>query len=438
MVERAPAPRPGGQAVDLRGAGRTVVERMGVLDRIRELSLDQRGLAVVNTGAACGARMPADLFGGEGIVSEIEILRGDLGQVLYEASRPGTEYLFDDTITGLDQDGTGVTVTFEKSAPRRFGLVIGADGLHSVVRGRWPSGPSAACVQPIGCYTAWFTAPAGIDLDGWFLMHRAPGGRVVSARPGRRPGEIKAGFSFRSAPVDYDRRDIAGQQDLLARRFAGVGWEAPRLLAAMRAAPDFFFDSMGQVRLDHWSAGRTALVGDAGYCPTPLTGLGTSLALVGAYVLAGELAAARGDHRTAFARYEEVIRSYVTQSQKLPPGGASGYAPGSRHRCRAQQRVDGPDEPVAGPAPAGQAVRQGRRHRPAGLRDRRDGRGGRGRIRAWRWPRRWAHRGPSPVTARARPTSWSSRSAVWSPGCSTWPGTAGRRRGPGSRRGTRS
>jgi 2-polyprenyl-6-methoxyphenol hydroxylase-like FAD-dependent oxidoreductase len=249
--------------------------------------------------------------------------------VLYEASRPGTEYLFDDTITGLDQDGTGVTVTFEKSAPRRFGLVVGADGLHSVVRSL-AFGPEPACVQPIGCYTAWFTAPAGIDLDGWFLMHRAPGGRVVSARPGRRPGEIKAGFSFRSAPVDYDRRDIAGQQDLLARRFAGVGWEAPRLLAAMRAAPDFFFDSMGQVRLDHWSAGRTALVGDAGYCPTPLTGLGTSLALVGAYVLAGELAAARGDHRTAFARYEEVIRSYVTQSQKLPPGGASGYAPGSR------------------------------------------------------------------------------------------------------------
>jgi 2-polyprenyl-6-methoxyphenol hydroxylase-like FAD-dependent oxidoreductase len=329
VVERAPAPRPGGQAVDLRGAGRTVVQRMGVLDRIRELSLDQRGLAVVNTRGRLGARMPADLFGGEGIVSEIEILRGDLGQVLYEASRPGTEYLFDDTITGLDQDGTGVTVTFEKSATRRFGLVVGADGLHSVVRSL-AFGPEPACVQPIGCYTAWFTAPAEIDLDGWFLMHRAPGGRVVSARPGRRPGEIKAGFSFRSAPVDYDRRDIAGQQDLLARRFAGVGWEAPRLLAAMRAAPDFFFDSMGQVRLDHWSAGRTALVGDAGYCPTPLTGLGTSLALVGAYVLAGELAAARGDHRTAFARYEEVIRSYVTQSQKLPPGGASGYAPGSR------------------------------------------------------------------------------------------------------------
>jgi 2-polyprenyl-6-methoxyphenol hydroxylase-like FAD-dependent oxidoreductase len=329
VVERAPAPRPGGQTIDLRGAGRTVVQRMGLMDRVHEHVLDQRGLAWVNRHGKVGARMPADLFGGEGIVSEIEILRGDLGQVLYEASRPGTEYLFDDTITGLDQDDAGVTVTFEQAAPRRFGLVIGADGLHSAVRGL-AFGPESSCVRPIGCYTAWFTAPADIDLDGWFLMHRAPGGRVVSARPGRRPGEIKAGLAFRSEPIEYDRRDTEAQKDILARRFAGVGWEAPRLLAAMRTAPDFFFDSMGQVHLDHWSAGRAAVLGDAGYCPTPLTGLGTSLALVGGYVLAGELAAAGGDHRTAFARYEQVIRSYVTESQKLPPGGEHGYAPKSQ------------------------------------------------------------------------------------------------------------
>src|ERR1700761_2756446 len=134
VVERAPAPRPGGQPVDLRGAGRTVVQRMGLMDRVREHVLDKRGIAWGDARGRIGARMPADLFGGEGIVSEIEILRGDLGQLLYEASRPGTEYLFDETITRLDQDPDGVTVSFETSAPRRFDLVIGADGLHSVVR----------------------------------------------------------------------------------------------------------------------------------------------------------------------------------------------------------------------------------------------------------------------------------------------------------------
>src|ERR1700760_2094380 len=327
-VERPPAPRPGGQTVDLRGAGRTVIQRMGLMDRVRERVLDQRGLAWVNSKGRVNGRMPTDLFGGEGIVSEIEILRGDLGQVLYEASRPGTEYLFDDTITGLEQDRAGVTVSFENSRPRRFSLVVGADGLHSVVRAL-AFGPESSCVRPIGWSHVLVHAPPPFDLDGWYLMHRAPGGLVASARPGRRPGEIKAGLAFRSEPIEYDRRDVKGQQDILAHRFAGVGWVAPQLLAAMRTAPDFFFDSMGQVHLDHWGAGRAALIGDAGYCPTPLTGLGTSLALVGGYVLAGELAAAGGAPRIAFPRYEQVIRSYVTESQKLPPGGARGFAPRS-------------------------------------------------------------------------------------------------------------
>jgi 2-polyprenyl-6-methoxyphenol hydroxylase-like FAD-dependent oxidoreductase len=153
---------------------------------------------------------------------------------------------------------------------------------------------------------------------------------VVRSTSGRLPGEIKAGFSFRSPPLAYDRRDVAAQQDVVARHFAHVGWETPRLLRAMRTAPDFLFDSMGQVRLDSWSRGSVALLGDAGYCATPLTGLGTSLALVGAYVLAGELAATEGDHGAAFRRYDTVMRPYVSQAQQLPPGGAAGYAPSGR------------------------------------------------------------------------------------------------------------
>jgi 2-polyprenyl-6-methoxyphenol hydroxylase-like FAD-dependent oxidoreductase len=328
VVERAPAPRPGGQTVDLRGAGRTVIERMGLMDRVRELCLDQRGIALVDADGRTTAEMPTDLFGGEGIVSEIEILRGDLGQVLYDACAPRTEFLFDDTITGLAQDDTGVTVTFEKAAPRRFGIVVGADGLHSVVRGL-AFGPESRFIRPLDCYTAWFTSTADLDLDGWYLMHNAPGGRVASVRPGRLPGEVKVGLSFRSEPIAYDRSNAEQQKAILTEHFADVGWEAPRLLDAMDTASDFFFDTMGQVHLDSWSSGRAVVLGDAGYCPTPLTGLGTSLALVGAYVLAGELAAAGGDHRVAFDRYEQIMRPYVATSQELPPGGVGGYAPNS-------------------------------------------------------------------------------------------------------------
>ena len=326
VVERAPAPRPGGQAVDLRGAGRTVVERMGLLDRVREVALDQKGFAFVDKRGRITFRMPVDAFGGEGIVSEIEVLRGDLCGVLYEASLPGTEYLFGDTVTGMAQDAAGVTVTFERAPARRFALVVGADGLHSAVR-RLAFGPDSACMRPFDLHTAWFTAPATIELGGWFLMHNAPGGLVASARPGRHPDEIKAGFSFRSRPQGYERLDRAAQQDVLASRFAGAGWEVPGLLDAMRTASDFYFQLDGQVHLDEWSQGRVVLLGDAGYCPSPLSGMGTSLALVGACVLAGELAAAGGDHRVAFRRYEQRMRPYVAQGQRLPGGGIGGYAP---------------------------------------------------------------------------------------------------------------
>jgi 2-polyprenyl-6-methoxyphenol hydroxylase-like FAD-dependent oxidoreductase len=337
VVERAPAPRPGGQTVDLRGAGRTVVRRMGLMDQVRAVSVDQRGFALVDDRGRVKAAMPETAFGGEGIISEIEILRGDLGQV-YDATRGRAEYLFDDTITAIRQDDDGVLVTFEKAAPRRFGYVFGADGLHSAVRGI-AFGPESEFLRPLDCYTAWFTSPSdvdGMDLDGWYMMHNAPGGLVVSERPGRVPGENKAGLSFRSRPISYDRRNTAQQKRILAERFAGVGWRAPRLLAAMHDVTDFFFDSMAQVKLDSWSRGRVALIGDAACCPSPLTGLGTSFALVGAYVLAGELAAARGDYRRAFARYEEIMRPYVAKGQQLPPGGIGGYAPNSAFAIRSR------------------------------------------------------------------------------------------------------
>jgi 2-polyprenyl-6-methoxyphenol hydroxylase-like FAD-dependent oxidoreductase len=334
VVERAPTPRPGGQTVDLRGAGRTVMERMGLMDQIRAMTVTQRGIAWVDTSGRRRAQMPVDAFGGNGIVSADEILRGDLGTILYEASRPGVSYAFDDTITALEQDSGGVLVTFEKADPRRFDLVVGADGLHSVVR-RLAFGPESQFVRPLGLLNAWFTTPAEIDLDNWYLMHNAPGGRVVSVRPGRFPGEQKAALSFRSTET-LNRGDATAQLGLLERNFADVGWAAPQLLQAARSAPDFYLDSMGKVQMDRWSRGRVVLLGDAGYCPTPLSGLGTSLALVGAYILAGELAGASDDTtavpddaavQSAFERYETLMRPYVEEGQELPPGGVDGYAP---------------------------------------------------------------------------------------------------------------
>ncbi|MFR9775225.1 FAD-dependent monooxygenase [Micromonospora sp. MS34] len=331
VVERSPGLRPGGQAVDVRGTAREVVDRMGLTDRIRAESVREQGMAYVDARGEVRARMPVDAFAGEGIVADLEIERGDLARLLYEETRPDVEYVFDDSIETLTQAGDGVRLTFTRSAPRTVGLVIGADGSHSATRAL-AFGPESAYVRPLGAYLAYFTTPYP-DRTGWFLLHNAPGGRVVGTRPNRH-GRSSALFSFAAPELDVDRRDRAAQQRLLAARFADVGWRAPELLAAMADAGDFYFDRYAQVRMDAWSVGRVALLGDAAWCPSPLTGQGTSLSLVGAYLLAGELAAARGDHRIAYRRYEELLRGHVAKGQELPGGGIGGFLPGSRAAIR--------------------------------------------------------------------------------------------------------
>src|SRR5262249_24924452 len=189
VVEVAPAPRPGGHAVDLRGAGREVVERMGLLDTVRAERVDERGFAYADRRGRWTARMPADLFDGEGMVAEIEIMRGNLTRILYEATRDGTEYLFDDLITGLAEGGDGVKVTFASGTVRRFDIVAGADGLHSGVR-RLAFGPEQEVVRHLGGDMAYFPVPDPGQLGHWFLLACAPGGGGARGRPGeRRPAQ---------------------------------------------------------------------------------------------------------------------------------------------------------------------------------------------------------------------------------------------------------
>jgi 2-polyprenyl-6-methoxyphenol hydroxylase-like FAD-dependent oxidoreductase len=329
VVERAPAPRAGGQAVDLRGAARAVADRMGILDDIRRAHVGTRGMSYVDGGNRRLASMPADLLGDSGgAIAELEILRGDLVGILHAATRDDVEYVFDDAITDIAQGEDGVKVAFERGQPRRFDLVVGADGVHSGVRAL-AFGEESAFVRHLGAYAASFSAANHLDLDGWELLHSVPG-RTAGMYPTRQSTQATAVFFFASPPLAYDRHDLWQQKRLLADAFAGQGWEVPRLLEAMWEAPDFYFDTVSQVHLDRWSSGRAVLVGDAAYCPSPMAGVGTSLALVGAYVLAGELAAAAGDHRAAFARYEAELRDYVTRGQRLAKGNAAGLIPRSR------------------------------------------------------------------------------------------------------------
>ena len=332
VVEVAEGIRPGGQTVDLRGAGADVVERMGLLDRMKGRSLFQRGIAWVRSDGSRRAEMPVDAFNGNGPVSKLEILRGDLVDVLYQATKDTAEYRFNTRIESLAQDDAGVDVTFSGGSQMRADLVVGADGPHSAVR-RLVFGPEEQFVKPLGGYNAWFSAPDTVGLDSWYLMYQAPG-LNASLRPSHDPAIAKAGLAFRSQPVEYDRRDLHAQRAMLVDRFAGAGWECDALLAAAQEADDFYFDSFAQVHMSSWSSGRVTLAGDAGYCASPLSGMGTSLALVGAYILAGELGPAAdgvdsGRIAAALARYQNAMRPYVDKCQDLP-NTIDRYAPKSQ------------------------------------------------------------------------------------------------------------
>ncbi|MFI6844466.1 FAD-dependent monooxygenase [Kitasatospora sp. NBC_00085] len=324
IVERAPALRDGGYAVDFRGeAHLSILRRMGILSELESARTGTGSMSYVNSAGKPQAKLPADLFAGD-----LEILRGDLARILYDATKDHTEYLFGDSVTSLTEDADGVTVTFERAAPRRFDLVIGADGLHSNTR-RLAFGPEEEFVRHLGVYCAIFTTDNHLGLDHTGHAYRTAG-KLVAMYSARDNAEAKAVFYFGSPQLGLDRRDVVRQQAVLAEHFTGNGWQSDRLLHDMRYAPDFYFDSVGQVHMDAWTRGRVALVGDAAYCPSSLSGMGSGLALVGAYVLAGELAAADGDHRVAFARYQEQVRAYATGCQKMGDGVAKLMVPDSR------------------------------------------------------------------------------------------------------------
>jgi 2-polyprenyl-6-methoxyphenol hydroxylase-like FAD-dependent oxidoreductase len=330
IVELADGIRPGGQTVDLRGAGGDVVERMGLIDQMRQRSLDQRGVAWIKADGSRRAEMPVTAFNGNGLVSKLEILRGDLVDVLYQATKEQTDYRFSTRIEELGQTEDAVRATLSDGSTLSADLVVGCDGPHSAVR-RLVFGPEEQFVKPLGGYNAWFTAPDTVGLDGWYLMYQAPG-LNASMRPSHDPALCKAGLAFRSEPVAYDRRDADEQRDLLTTYFAGAGWQCDALLSAAQTADDFYFDAFVQVHMPTISQGRVTLAGDAGYCASPLSGMGTSLALVGAYVLAGELGPAGSldaQHiQAALQRYEAVMRPYIDRCQGLP-NGVDGYLPKS-------------------------------------------------------------------------------------------------------------
>ena len=329
VIERAGDLRLGGQNIDLTDAARDVVSRMGVMEAIKDHHTGEKGLRFVDEDGGVVADYPVQASGS--LTREIEILRGDLVRILVDACPDGVDWRFGTSIESLEEDGAGVDVRFEEGAQERFDLVIAADGMNSHTRRKVIG--AGDHVSYLGCWSSYFTVPRLERDDDWWRWYTSDDGIVAFLRPDNH-GTMRASVNFLSDESDPPHMDLAEKKDRLRTRLSGSGWECDRIAEALQDCDDIFLGPLHQVKAGRWSSGRCALAGDAAHCPTPYTGMGTTLAVIGAYVLAGELAS-HEDHEAAFAAYERRFRPFAEKNQKLPPGVPDAAYAQSRLKLRA-------------------------------------------------------------------------------------------------------
>ncbi|WP_099243674.1 FAD-binding domain [Mycobacterium sp. shizuoka-1] len=312
LIERAPHFRAGGYLVDFWGVGYRVAQLMGVEPLIRDAGYQLESLRSVGPDGQTLASMQVSEFrraaGGE----LISVARGDLAAIIYATIEDRVEAIFDDSITAIDQNPDGVTLTFARTPTRDFDILVGADGLHSNVRQlAFTADRDAECY--LGCLVAAAVVEGYRPRDDLVYMTYGRPRRSVS-RFSLRGDRTLLLFVFRSDQRS-DPGNIEARKELLWHEFGDAGWECKQILTAVEDADDLYFDVVGQIRMDHWSQGRVALIGDAAACVSLLAGEGTGLAMTAAYVLAGELQHAQGDHRRAFLAYEKRMRPFIEDKQ---------------------------------------------------------------------------------------------------------------------------
>ncbi|MEU8664383.1 FAD-dependent monooxygenase [Actinoplanes philippinensis] len=339
LLERSPRQRETGQNIDIRGLGREILRRMGIEDEVRRNLTGERGTHYVDDAGHAYATLPRE-EGRDGPTAELEILRGTFAGMLVDLVDNAVDLRYGDFVTAARQDADGVDVEFDSGARDRFDLLLVAEGRSS--RTRRLLFADQTRYRDFGATITYGTIERRPGDTDWWDWYTAAGGRVASLRPDN-VGSMRATLSFASDPMGYQDLPVESQLTVLRERFAGAGWQTRRILDGFTARPEeFYVQRVEQVIMSTWSSGRVAVLGDAAWGSGP-TGMGTTLSLVGAHVLAGELAetyAANGNHPgRAFTRYESMLRRYVDSAQGLPFGGARLLHPSTRAGVTAIQAL---------------------------------------------------------------------------------------------------
>ncbi|KAK8036222.1 FAD binding domain-containing protein [Apiospora rasikravindrae] len=333
--------------------GSPVMRKLGLLDAVREASVHEKGMAFVDKRGRPQFQFGVNDTGkgGQGLTSEYEIMRGDLVRVLYEASLRASEeaekrgggggvtYEFGVSVESITQNGeeSGVDVKLSDGRQQHFDLVVGADGQGSRTRRQaWGDEAARAAFHTLHSYGAYFTIPRDDTQDSDIgIVHHLSGRRMIAFRTNNRPDTQCYLFCNDGArapelrdATGYTKKSVEEQKRIWRGFFEDTdAWCRERVFEGLENTEDFYAHEAGQVKMESWSKGRVVLLGDAGYCPSPISGCGTTASLIGAYVLAGELARHQDDVKAALEGYDRVLRPFVDEVQALMPGAPTIAAP---------------------------------------------------------------------------------------------------------------
>ncbi|KAL8668308.1 MAG: hypothetical protein Q9168_007066 [Polycauliona sp. 1 TL-2023] len=323
IVERFPALRAAGAQIDIRDHGIEIMRRMGLLEAVRSKCVVEKGVSLVDAQGNSVATLMANTSGQgpQTMTSEYEIMRGDFVRVLYEATQDSVQYIFGKTVEHFEQDEHSVTVSFSDGKRGTYDILVGADGQGSRIRAAIQPPDAPDPIRHLGAYLAYYNIPRISTDEPVCKFYHSPGARIIMSRT-HSPTEGQAQLGFRDDSEklrSMPRSSLEAQKEFWAQKFRDAGWQAERFMEGMQTTDNFYCQEIVQIHTKTWSKGRVVLLADAAHCPSPLTGAGTTSALLGAYILAGEITANTEDVSQAFENYDNVLRPFVDEIQNLKP-----------------------------------------------------------------------------------------------------------------------